>query len=314
MATTTNITTTYAGERKVKYISAALTSGVTLSQESITIMPNVKHKDVLPTFSTNKLVKAAGCDFNPSSTVTTAEVIIEPTELEVNLQICKKNFVNTWDAIEMGYSAHHTMPKTLADYMLTYVADHIAQDVENNVWSGDTTLTSGNNNFDGFQKRITSSALSGVGSSTIDSSNVLTFLGKVVDEIPYTILDKEDLKIWVPNNVYQAYVRSLGGFASNGKGAAGIESKGHLYYDRNMPLGFDGIPVVRAPGMTSNRAITGQTKNLYFGTGLMSDQNEVKLIDTSDTLGDQNVRIIARFTAGTQVGILSEAKHFTPAT
>ena len=64
--------------------------------------------------------------------------------------------------------------------------------------------------------------------------------------------------------------------------------------------------------MSSNRAIVGQASNLYFGTGLLSDHNEVKLLDMADLDGSQNVRVIARFTAGTQVGIAADAKHFTP--
>jgi hypothetical protein len=40
--------------------------------------------------------------------------------------------------------------------------------------------------------------------------------------------------------------------------------------------------------------------NLYFGTGILNDQNEVKVIDMSDVDGSQNVRVIMRFTAGVQ--------------
>ena len=46
--------------------------------------------------------------------------------------------------------------------------------------------------------------------------------------------------------------------------------------------------------------VAAQKSNLYFGTGLLSDQNEVRVIDTSETLGDMNVRVIMRFTAGVQ--------------
>jgi hypothetical protein len=34
----------------------------------------------------------------------------------------------------------------------------------------------------------------------------------------------------------------------------------------------------------------------------------------ADLDGSQNVRVIARFTAGTQVGISADAKHFTATT
>ena len=106
MATTTNITTSYAGEAAAKYMSAALTSGVTLNNGSITIEPNVQYKKVLRTINTDAVVADASCDFAPTSTVTYGEQILEPKELQVNLQLCKKDFADTFEAIEMGFSAH----------------------------------------------------------------------------------------------------------------------------------------------------------------------------------------------------------------
>ena len=49
--------------------------------------------------------------------------------------------------------------------------------------------------------------------------------------------------------------------------------------------------------------MAAQKSNLYFGTGLLSDHNEVKLLDMGDLDGSQNVRVVMRFTAGVQIGI-----------
>jgi hypothetical protein len=57
MATTTSITTTYAGEFAGKYIAAALLSAPTLEKGGITIMPNVKFKQVIKKVSTNDIIK-----------------------------------------------------------------------------------------------------------------------------------------------------------------------------------------------------------------------------------------------------------------
>jgi hypothetical protein len=63
---------------------------------------------------------------------------------------------------------------------------------------------------------------------------------------------------------------------------------------------FDGIPLVVAEGLTANQMLAAEKSNLFFGTGLLSDKNDVRLIDTSETLGDDNVRIIMKMTAGVQ--------------
>ena len=52
--------------------------------------------------------------------------------------------------------------------------------------------------------------------------------------------------------------------------------------------------------------MAAQKSNLYFGTGLLSDHNEVKVIDMADLDGSQNVRIVIRFTAAVQYALGAE--------
>jgi hypothetical protein len=106
------------------------------------------------------------------------------------------------------------------------------------------------------------------------------------------------------------YKRSLGGFGANGLGAAGYDSKGNNQ-DLGEGLVFDGIKIFRAPGLPNNDMVGAQKSNLFFGCGVEGDLSEIKLIDTSDTLGDQNVRFVARFKAGIQVGFLGEVTYYT---
>ena len=47
MATTTSITTTYAGEFKQQIISAALLSGNTIANGGVTVKPNIKYKEIV---------------------------------------------------------------------------------------------------------------------------------------------------------------------------------------------------------------------------------------------------------------------------
>ena len=68
-------------------------------------------------------------------------------------------------------------------------------------------------------------------------------------------------------------------------------------------LSFDGVRIFVANGLADNTAMAAEKSNLYFGTGLLSDHNEVKVIDMADIDGSQNVRLVMRFTAGVQYGI-----------
>ena len=301
MATTTSITTTYAGEFAGKYISAALLSGKTLAGGNITIVPNVKYKQVMKKVATDDIVKDATCDFDDTSTLTLTERILQPEEFQVNLELCKKDFRSDWEAVQMGYSAFDNLPSSFSDFLIAHVADKVAQRIETNIWTG-TNGTAGQ--FDGF---ITTLGADGdvnpVTGEASTAANIITELGKIADAIPTAVYGSEDMCIYLPSNMYRNYVRALGGFGAAGLGAAGTDNKGTQWYNGGAGLQFDGVQIALAPGLSDNDAVAAQKSNLFFGTGLMSDQNEVKVIDMADLDGSQNVRVIMRFTAGIQHGI-----------
>ena len=304
MATTTSITTTYAGEFAGKYISAALLSGKTLAEGAITIKPNVKFKEVVKKISTDAIVKDGTCDFDPTSTLTLTERILQPEEFQVNLQLCKKDFRSDWEAVEMGYSAFDNLPPSFADFLIGHVAAKVAEKTEQTIWAG-VNATAGE--FDGLTVLMgadgdVNDAANGAETS-YTSSNIVSLLGNVVDAIPSAVYGKEDLTIYVPTVALQAYVRALGGFAAQGQGAAGTDAKGQQWYNMGNALSFEGIKIQHAPGMPADHIVAGEASNIYFGTGLLSDQNEVKVIDMADLDGSQNVRVVMRYTAGVQYGI-----------
>lgn len=306
MATTTSITTTYAGEFAKEYISAALLSGVTLDNGGITIKPNVKYKSVLKTLSTDDIVKDASCDFTDTSTITLAERILQPKELQVNLQLCKSDFHSDWEAVQQGISAFDSLPPLFSDYLIAHVAAKVAEKTEQTIWVGDDTANVGE--FDGLTTLLAADAALPTGNevtgTTVTASNVITELGKIVDAIPSAVYGKEDLHIYISQNIARAYVRALGGFASN-IGANGIDNQGTLWYS-GQGLTFDGVKLFVANGLGDDTAVAGQKSNFYFGTGLLDDRNEVKLLDMADLDGSQNVRLIMRYTAGVNYGIVGD--------
>lgn len=295
-----SLTTTYAGEFSGKYIAAALLSADTLDKGLITVMPNVKFKSVIQKASTDDIVKDATCDFQTDQgTLTLTEAILQPEEFQVNLDICKKTLHSSWEAEQMGYSAFDNLAPNFADFVLAHVAAKVADRTEKNIWSGDS---GDSGQFDGFSIKLDADAnlpagqdLSG---AAITAANVISELGNVVDAIPTAVYGSEDLYIYAASDVIRAYTRALGGFQSGGEGANGYENKGN-----NQSLGslfFDGIPVVPARGAADGTIIAAEKSNLFFGTGLLNDLNEVRVIDMAENDGSQNVRVVMRFTAGVQ--------------
>ena len=303
MATSTNITTTYAGEFAGKYIAAALLSASTIENGGLTVKPNVKYKEVMKKLSTDGIVANATCDFDPTSTITLTERILQPEEFQVNLQLCKKDFRSDWEAVQMGYSAFDNLPPTFQDFLIAHVAGKVAEKTEQTIWSG-ANATAGE--FDGLVALATADAsVIDVAAGTVTAANVITELGKIVDAIPSAVYGKEDLNLYVSQNIARAYVRALGGFGASGLGANGTNAMGTQWWN-NGSLTFDGVSLFVANGLADNTAMAAEKSNLFFGTGLLSDHNEVQVIDMGSIDGSQNVRVVMRFTSGVQYGIGSD--------
>jgi hypothetical protein len=313
----TSLTTTYAGEFKDKMIATALLSGKTLDNGGLTVYPNVAYKEVIRKIALgNDLMVGTGlCDYSDAGTVTITERILEVKEFKKNKTECKNTFAQDWTSAQMGYSVpNYVLPKSYADFISQQYVAKIAANIETMIWQG----TAGNDAFAGFTTdwAANASSLAGgavVTGTTVDAGNVVTEIGKVVNHLANhasALLDKEDLHIYVSNHIYQMYLRSLGGFGASGLGAAGYDNKGNNQ-DLSSGLMFDGIKIFRAPGLPNNDMAAAQKSNLFFGCGVEGDLSEIKLIDTGDTLGDNNVRFVAKFKAGIQTGLLEEVVYYT---
>jgi hypothetical protein len=253
---------------------------------------------------------------------------LEPKELQVNLELCKQEFVDSWESLQLGFSAFDTIPASFNDYLISYVAGQVAQATETSIWQG----TASNGSFLGFQTAFSASvaanttvvsgsitvssgvipAFSGSGtvvggqpiSGSITSANVLEKLNLVVNSIPTAVYGKEDLLIYVGTQVGKAYQQALAG------GSIGANGFNNQMNVGEKPFNFNGIEIVLCPGMSDSKIVAAQKSNLFFGTGLLSDHNEVRVLDMANLDGSQNYRIIMRYTAGVQFGIGSDIVYY----
>lgn len=299
MATTTSITTTYAGQFSGKYIAAALLSAPTLDKEYITIKPNIKYKEVIKKYSNDSAIFDASCDFQATSTVTLTETILTPEEFQVNLQLCKKDFRSDWEAIEMGISVFDNLPASFTEFMIGQVAAQVAAQTEQNIWTGSGVPTGQFQSFDSLFRANGSGVISGslaTSGSITGSSTVIAALQGVVDLIPTTVYGKEDLGIYVSTATMKAFQTAVAG------GSAYANGYNNQTVIGLKPMDFQGIPLLHCPGLPATAVVAAQKSNLFFGTALLSDRNEVKVLDMADLDGSQNVRIIMRYTAGVAFG------------
>lgn len=294
MATTTSITTTYAGEKAAGFISAALLSAPTLDKGGITVKPNVKFKQVMQKLAVGDVIANASCDFTATSSVTLTERYLQPEDFQVNLELCKKDFESDWLSIEQGFSSFDELPKSFAEYLIGHVAAKVAAKMEVNIWNG-ANATAGE--FDGIVALAAADAdvIDVTHTGATDASNIIARLGDVVDAIPSTIYGNEGLAIYISQADARSYVRA--------QAALGYKD---LYHVGQTAMDFEGVKLFVANGLNSGQMVAAEKDNLFFGTGLQSDMNEVKLIDLADIDGSQNVRVVMRFSAGVNYAIGSE--------
>ena len=289
MPTTTNITTTYAGEKAMPFLSAALLQPTTIRNGGLTVKPNIKFKQVLKKVAMSDLIKDGTCDFTPTATIDITENTLTPKEFQVNYTLCKQDFRDDWDAISMGLSAHDSLPPSLAEFIIGKTIAEVATANETIIWQG---ADANEGEFDGFEALFTADdTVIDVLAVAVDVATVQAEMRKVVNAIPQPIYGKEDLNLYVSSDIWRAYVSSL---ALQGGG------DGYLNQGSNQgfsTLQFEGVKLFMAAGLSAGKMVAAQSSNLFFGTGLMNDMNEVTVLDMATLDGSQNVRFIARYTA-----------------
>lgn len=301
LSTTVNVTSTYAGEFAKDYIAAMLQASPTIGKNLLTIKPNIKYKEVVKVLSTSDLIQSQNCDFNPLGTVTLTERILEPKRLQVNLKLCKESFRSDWEAIDMGFSAWDTLPKTFSDFLIANIAESVAAQNEHDIWqygaiTGFTAL------FKADSSVVDVTKVTGITSATIQNE-----LAKMANAVA-ALANGKNHKIFMAKDLAMLYLISLGGFASN-LGANGYKGEGPQGLGQISQLSFAGIPI-EVVDLPAGEMVALDPKNAWIGFGLLSDQNEVKVIDLSAIDGSDNVNIVMKYSLGVQYGIGAEIIYY----
>jgi hypothetical protein len=277
------------------YISAALKASNSL--DYLTSLENIKYKmNVQALNQTVDSVANATCDFDQAGTLALTEKVLEPKNLQVNLEICKLDMLDSWEALQMRAGAGGNPSATFEDYVISYMGNIIAEATENSIWSG--TNVAGQ--FNGFLGLVTGLLLPGPDPTVVQdgaaaapytAGNIIANLQSAVAAIPTQTLGKEDLHIYMSQRSYQYYIGA-------------VSTLGYVNaYNMNgdyVPM-FEGYKLAVCNGMEENQMVVAQTSNMFFGTDLLSDSTRIDLIDMSFT-GSDNLRLVCKYSAGVQTG------------
>ena len=131
MATTTSLTTTYAGKEAGAYIKSAFYANETLKH--ITVKENIDYKQVVRKLVDTITFADDTCDFTPTGTVTLTERVLTLEKFQVHRQLCKNDFLADWQAIE---EQNDNLNASLTEAMIANMLGGIAQRNEYLIWQG----------------------------------------------------------------------------------------------------------------------------------------------------------------------------------
>ena len=294
MAFTT--TSNFAGKAAGFYISAALKASNSL--DYLTMIENIKFKSNIQKMAGSGVVADATCDFTSAGTLALTEKVLEPRNQQINLELCKSTLLDSWEALQMRAGAGAPPPASFDDYVISYMGEIIAEATENSIWNGAGAA----GDFQGFLNtngylmptgtNADATVVQDAATAAYSATNIIANLQAAVAAIPVAALGKEDLHIYMNQRTYQYYISA-------------VSTLGYVNaYNMNgdyVPM-FEGYKIAVCNGMTINEIVIAQKSNLFFGTDLLSDATRITLMDMAALDGSDNMRMVARYSAGVQTG------------
>jgi hypothetical protein len=290
-----NVTSNFAGKAAGFYISAALKQATSL--EYLTMIENIKFKSNIQRMAGSDVVRNATCDYTDYGTLALTEKVLEPKNLQINLDLCKKTLLSSWEALQMRAGAGAPAPASFEDYVISYMGEIIANATETSIWTG-TAATNGE--FEGFNSAAglllpgqDATVVQSAATAAYTAANIIANLQTAVAAIPVAVMRKEDLHIYMSPKTYSFYIQA-------------VSTLGYVNaYNMNgdyEPV-FNGYKIAVCPGMIDNQVNIAEKSNLFFGTDLLSDATRINLLDMSTLDGSDNIRMVARYSAGVQSGV-----------
>jgi len=304
MAFTT--TSNFTGKAAGFYISAALNQSVSL--DYLTMIENIKFKSNIQRMTGsadgagNGLVEAATCDFTSAGSLALTEKVLEPQNLQVNLQLCKKTLLDSWEALQMRAGAGAPPPASFDDYVISYMGEIIADATETSIWAGNANAAGDFVGFTGAtagylrvgnDATVNQAVLTGGAGVAPTAGTIIADMQIALDTTPSSIIGKDDLYVFVNQKNYQHYIQAVS--------LLGYMNAYNMNGDYEPRV--NGVRIAVCNGLQNAAIVVAQKSNLFFGTDLISDATRIQLLDMSDLDGSDNMRLVARYSAGVQTGV-----------
>lgn len=287
----------YVDQHRPELIAKAVLTAK--SANLFSLMTGVKGPTALNLISSEVVFgNGAACGWNEAGSTTLSQRVLTPAALKVNMGICDKTLLSKWANYLVRVEAGKTdRDLPFEEEFVNDVIKNVKAGVEKMIWQGDSTST-GQTEFDGLIGILSASGQGVIAASAAATASAYTFLKNVAARFPASILDKDDLVIFVSMPTYQEYMQDL------------VAANLYHYDPENGPeeyrLPGTNIRVIGVNGLNNaadDYAVGGSLSNMFYGTNL-EDSDEI--FDLWYSKDNREFRFVIEFVAGVQVAFPDE--------
>jgi hypothetical protein len=308
-----NVTTglvAYVDQESTNLLVPAIVQGVTAS--IVTIQPGIKSSAALQKFDTSVTFQDDDCAFNASDTTTYSQRILAVDDIKVQEQLCQKDLEAFWTQKLLTAGSEITEADIPAMYMEQKM-NVLQSEIEVALWRSEDGVGAGNLAFtDGYLMKIDGDG-AGVcingnpGAITtgtgIVAGNVIGIFQDQYVLLPEALIEKTDIHSFCGWDTFRTLLVALTNanlfhYVTDGATESG-----------SLTLPGLGMKITAVSGLTgTNRIVTASASNLYMGTDLISDSENMRMWLADDK---RNLRSDISFKLGTEIAYLEEVVEFS---
>lgn len=260
---------TYYGKDTDGFFSVALMTGDTKSK--VRLVPNVKNTIKIGSLNLGDILQPDDCDIEGAGNYTLAQKELVVCPLAIKIPLCAQDYESNYlsESLKPGSNIEENFPNGFVDYLFNLAAMKISEQTEKLFWQGDAAGSPASL-CDGMIKKLwADNTVIDVTGQTLTSSNIITEIGKVYAAIPETISENGQVLIFISRKAAKLYRQAL--VAANPALIA--------YNNGDFTLRYIDIELVVSAGMRANQMVAADPMNLWYGTDLINDEKELRLIN-----------------------------------
>ncbi len=267
---------------------------------------NAKDKVKIATLTRGNVLQAGDCDFQSAGEGALAQKTIVPADIKINIEYCVKTFEQNYlgEKLRPGSMTGEVIPTAsgVQNYFLNLALSASQNDLELLTWQGDSATASYPLSLvDGLNKQFEAdgTVVKLSATSSLSEANVLDEMFRVFKSIPDAVKQRGNAVMFISQDVADYYFQAI---ANKG-------NYNNMFAD-SKSLSFFGITLIVAPGIGTKKIVAAERSNLIMVTDLVSDLEDIQILNLYGVTGQPVLRFVARFKFAVSYAIGAEIVYY----